>query len=42
MTPLAAEKIDTLPGSHSCFTCADNLGYNLEPRCKSIFQSHRA
>ena len=36
MTSLAAEKIETLPGLHSCFTCADNLGCNLEPRCESM------
>ena len=36
MTSLAAEKIETLPGLHSCFTCADNLGCNLEMRCESM------
>ena len=36
MTSLAAEKIETIPGLHSCFTCADNLGCNLEPRCESM------
>jgi len=33
---LEAEKIETLPGLHACFTCADNLGCNLEPRCESM------
>jgi len=36
MTSLAAEKTETLPGLHSCFTCADNLGCNLAPRCESM------
>jgi len=36
MTSLAAKKIETLPGLHSGFTCADNLGCNLEPRCESM------
>ena len=36
MTSLAAEKLETLPGLHSCFTCADNLGCNLAPRCESM------
>jgi hypothetical protein len=36
MTALTAEKIETLPGLHSCFTCADNLGCNLETRCESM------
>jgi len=36
MTSLAAEKIETLPGLHTCFTCADNMGCNLEMRCESM------
>jgi hypothetical protein len=36
MTSLAAEKIETIPGLHSCFTCADTLGCNLEPRRESM------
>jgi hypothetical protein len=36
MTALTAEKIETLPRLHSCFTCADNLSCNLESRCESM------